>query len=663
MLETALFVCEKMSDSGCSKESVQHTLLDVLTRETQRAMTEGNGDLEGFIRSLLRLTSNSTLSVESLSHCALQMSLSRCDEFLVGLQLCVRYSCASREALLRNVSFVARLAVRSDGFLAQLWQHVKAQSPMWDNVAATLFLDLYMCFLESAAGDGLEATFSETSALTIEDVKLLIPSLRDHIANLKFSETRPNDAAAISLFNQLHLVYERQPFCEEQVWTFPTNSTIFYTSSVTRLGYDEFTGSAPLGLSPNSKRVLYILRNIPFVIPFEKRVELFYRFVDEHSSQVIAANRGRRHDDDSLYSYGGDHTRIHRGRILEDGYRVFQRTGRAEIYQQARVAFIDHNGLEEAGFGDGVSKEFIVELCKEAFSVGHGLFKSTDEHGLFPNALSEQLFGSNHLEYFTFIGRLLGKAIYEKILIDIPLAKFFRNLLLQRSNTFSDLASYDPTLYRSLCNVKAYTGDVERDLGLFFCLTESSGGVVREIPLIRNGADVPVTNENRARYIHLVAYYRLNLEVRRQINAFCEGLNEVVPLSLLKMFDVNELQMLLQGDEQTLDIADWRANTVYHGYTDNDPVIGLFWRFVSTLTPSQQRELLKFATSVPRAPLLGFEYLQPKFCITKSGSDVTALPSAATCMCQLRLPPYPDFKTMHEKVLMAIQNTKTFELS
>ena len=45
-----------------------------------------------------------------------------------------------------------------------------------------------------------------------------------------------------------------------------------------------------------------------------------------------------------------------------------------------------------------------------------------------------------------------------------------------------------------------------------------------------SGATTVVTNENRIEYIHLVADYKLNKQIRSQTNAFRQGLADVINL-------------------------------------------------------------------------------------------------------------------------------------
>lgn len=56
-----------------------------------------------------------------------------------------------------------------------------------------------------------------------------------------------------------------------------------------------------------------------------------------------------------------------------------------------------------------------------------------------------------------------------------------------------------------------------------------------------------------------------------------------------------------------------------------------FWRALGTFSPEEQADFLRFITSCPRPPLLGFRYLEPPLCIqvrNRAGGDVPPLPRA-----------------------------------
>jgi ubiquitin-protein ligase E3 C len=117
-------------------------------------------------------------------------------------------------------------------------------------------------------------------------------------------------------------------------------------------------------------------------------------------------------------------------------------------------------------------------LSKEAFDVDRGLWLETSSHELYPASTSYSREGFS-LQWYAFLGRILGKALYEGILVDVPFAPFFLSKWLGRASGFDDLASFEPDLYHGLVQLKNYPGDVEKDLSLNFTVTDD--GAWREV--------------------------------------------------------------------------------------------------------------------------------------------------------------------------------------
>lgn len=83
----------------------------------------------------------------------------------------------------------------------------------------------------------------------------------------------------------------------------------------------------------------------------------------------------------------------------------------------------------------------------------------------------------------------------------------------------------------------------------------------------------------------------------------------------------------------SIDIDDLRHNTVYtRGFDESHPSIQYFWTVVQGFSQKDKKALIKFITSCPRPPLLGFGQLNPKFAIGNGGDDQERLPSASTCV-------------------------------
>ncbi|VEL12960.1 unnamed protein product [Protopolystoma xenopodis] len=81
---------------------------------------------------------------------------------------------------------------------------------------------------------------------------------------------------------------------------------------------------------------------------------------------------------------------------------------------------------------------------------------------------------------------------------------------------------------------------------------ETSGNVVvdffgetRRVPLIPNGGEIPVTQENKLRYVDAYVDHVLNTSCKSSYEAFHQGFHHVCQSYSLKMFQPIELQVFL----------------------------------------------------------------------------------------------------------------------
>ncbi|KAM9308508.1 ubiquitin-protein ligase E3C [Gastrophryne carolinensis] len=415
-------------------------------------------------------------------------------------------------------------------------------------------------------------------------------------------------------------------------------------------------GMEPAPLSVSEERQLAILTELPFVVPFEERVKIFQRLIYADKQEVQGDGQ----------FLDGINVTIRRNYIYEDAYDKLSPENEPDLKKRIRVHLLNAHGLDEAGIdGGGIFREFLNELLKSGFNPNQGFFKTTNEGLLYPNPAAQMLVGDSFARHYYFLGRMLGKALYENMLVELPFASFFLSKLLGTSADVDihHLASLDPEMYKNLLFLKSYEGDVE-ELGLNFTVVNNDLGEAQVVELKLGGKDIPVTSANRIAYIHLVADYRLNKQIRQHCLAFRQGLANVVNLEWLRMFDQQEIQVLISGAQVPICLDDLKSFTNYSGgYSADHPVIKIFWRVVENFTDEEKRKLLKFVTSCSRPPLLGFKELYPAFCIHNGGSDLERLPTASTCMNLLKLPEFYDENLMRSKLLYAIECAAGFELS
>lgn len=437
-------------------------------------------------------------------------------------------------------------------------------------------------------------------------------------------------------------------------------------------------------LDKGKKPQQVLVQKTPHMIAHGERVRLFRRAVADEKVVLGLTER----------ACGGRSTlvTVRRARLVEDGYRQLAALPSRALKGCVRVRFINEQGLDEAGIDqDGVFKEFLEETIKRVFDPSLNLFRVTSEERLYPSPTS--CLQENHLQLFEFIGRMLGKAVYEGIVVDVPFASFFLSQVLGQTQQalyswIDELPSLDRDLYRSLTYIKHFQGDIST-LELTFTVDEERLGEIVTHELVPGGKAIPVTNENKINYIHLMAHFRMHTQIKDQTNAFIKGFRTIINPEWLSLFSTPELQRLISGDNVPLDLRDLRRHTQYYGgFHDSHRVVCWLWDVLQRDFSEQERAMfLKFVTSCSKPPVLGFAHLKPPFSIrcVEVGDDedtgdtigsvirgfftirkkdpLNRLPTSSTCFNLLKLPNYQKRSTLRDKLRYAVNSNTGFELS
>ncbi|KDR68223.1 hypothetical protein GALMADRAFT_146468 [Galerina marginata CBS 339.88] len=400
---------------------------------------------------------------------------------------------------------------------------------------------------------------------------------------------------------------------------------------------------------------LSLLKKIPFAIPFEVRVSIFQHFIV--NDRLLHGSTERLN---ALGHHQRPRVKIRRGAVFFDGF-----AGLADVDLKAplEIVMTDQFGQEEERIdGKGHFKEFCTSFCQQVFGTNLALWVKNKWGGFYPTTHGSAT--QDHiLDWYWFIGRIIGKAMYDGILMEVGFAYFFLSKWLGRRSYFDDLFSLDPDLYHRLLSLKHSTENIE-DLSLRFAIAAQESGVTRTADLMPNGHEITVTRENRLRYIDLCARYHLNAQIKRQSEAFLQGLSQLIQPKWLKMFDQRELRILIGGVHTPIDLDDLRRHTTYGGsYHNSHETIIAFWRVVNSFHRWQKHTLLQFVTSCSRPHVLGFKELVPNFSIRDDGSDENRLPTSSTCINLLKLPMYKGDRQLREMLLEAITFRAGFDSS
>lgn len=90
-----------------------------------------------------------------------------------------------------------------------------------------------------------------------------------------------------------------------------------------------------------------------------------------------------------------------------------------------------------------------------------------------------------------------------------------------------------------------------------------SDGTLVNVDLIPNGSNTLVTRATVHQYIHLLANYKQNIQIAEAAKALVSGFRSVVPLEWIRMFSGVELQKLISGERQRININDLKMYCNY----------------------------------------------------------------------------------------------------
>ncbi|KAK3670292.1 putative E3 ubiquitin-protein ligase [Recurvomyces mirabilis] len=390
------------------------------------------------------------------------------------------------------------------------------------------------------------------------------------------------------------------------------------------------------------------------------------------------------------------HLRVRRDCMVDDSLRQISEAvgqGSEELKKGLRIQFVGEDGVDAGG----LRKEWFLMLIRDIFDPNHGMFVYDDDsHTCYFNANSFETSDQYHL-----VGALLGLAIYNSTILDVALPPFaFRKLLAaapsssangnvssitgtkgQMTYTVADLAEFRPSLAAGLQQLLDFDGDVETTYCWNFVAPVDRYGVVAEVPLIPNGEGTPVTNANRHEFVEAYIRYLLDTSVTRQFEPFKRGFFTVCAGNALSLFRAEEIELLVRGSDEQLDVDSLRAVAVYENWkhhhephtilpnpSETVPIIAWFWELFAQADPAKQRSLLTFITGSDRIPAVGATSLVLRIVAGGDGwggggeEERQRFPVARTCFNMLVLWRYDTKEALEYKLWRAVEESEGFGL-
>lgn len=107
-----------------------------------------------------------------------------------------------------------------------------------------------------------------------------------------------------------------------------------------------------------------------------------------------------------------------------------------------------------------------------------------------------------HLNYFKFIGRVVGLAIFHRRFLDSFFIGAFYKMMLRKKVQIQDMEGVDEEYHKNL--TWTLDNDITDVLDQTFSIDDEQFGETRTIDLKPDGRNIQVTNENKKEYVEYV---------------------------------------------------------------------------------------------------------------------------------------------------------------
>jgi hypothetical protein len=132
-----------------------------------------------------------------------------------------------------------------------------------------------------------------------------------------------------------------------------------------------------------------------------------------------------------------------------------------------------------------------------------------------------------------------------------------------------------------------------------------------------------------------------------------KGFYSVVPYDILQVLTWQQLEEKVCGTNE-LNIKEFKANTVYEGFNEDDDNIKWFWKWFESTSENERIKYLKFVSGRSRLPKIGngTKYTHTISKAINAAKD--EFPKSMTCFFKLNLPKYDKEEEFVEKMKYAI---------
>ena len=343
---------------------------------------------------------------------------------------------------------------------------------------------------------------------------------------------------------------------------------------------------------------------------------------------------------------------LSREELMEDSLERLLLLDEEDMHKEFQIGFTGETA-QDAG---GLMREWLNLLVLELTAPENAFFQTTNTEKV--SYMITQKPKEEFPRIYYLFGRIIAKAAFDGVALYCPLAPVMYKYLLDLPVALEDIHHLDTDLYNSLLFMQE--NSVEGVFFESFVVEKTYKNQKFTKQLVRGGSSIPVTDQNKHKYISLRTKFEAKSSVKKALKQFKKGFTSVIPYDVISVLSEPELELFLCGCP-FIDIGDWQEFTQYKGrFSKNHPVIQWFWQVLENYSQKKLSLLLKFVTGTSRVPVQGFKELktlrgEPAL-FTVESLDSEGLPKAHTCFNRLDLPLYQTKSQLKKALNYVIQH-------
>jgi len=313
---------------------------------------------------------------------------------------------------------------------------------------------------------------------------------------------------------------------------------------------------------------------------------------------------------------------VRRDNLLWDAFDQLYALPAGELRKRLKVTFTGEAGIDSGGIG----KEFFLLLSREIISYlgssfmnitcqvsDGGIYFQRPENDCSSPFVYKSRSSANcpRQNFLKFAGRFVGKALYDRQLIEFPHSKLLTRRMLANSpvphqseyELFNNSREHERILEEDIREHLAELKEIDASLyeSLMWMLSNSVQDVIFEtfstvatfsssssklsaklkngsdssiskgavVDLCLHGSKIEVNDLNKREYVLLMSQWRTTYSVIDYLEPFLEGFSELAPPTALLDLSEEQLNLMLNG-KPSIDVEEIRAYSMYQGLLNYD---------------------------------------------------------------------------------------------